>query len=94
MFGGVDAQVGGLDAQSSVVADHRGRTEVGLPDRGADDPVVGHGGVEAVLDQQVLADVVDLDLERRGAVAGGYRLGERTAVGDAQLLERAQRSAR
>jgi hypothetical protein len=93
VLGGIDAEVGGLDAQRGVVADHRRRSEVGLADRGADDPVVGHGGVEPVLDEQVLADVVDLDLQRGGAVAGGDGLGERAAVGDPQLLERAQRGA-
>ncbi len=93
MLGGVDAQVSCLDPQGGVVADHGGRTEVGLSDRRTDDAVVGHARIESVLDQQVLADVVDLDLERRGAVAGRHGLGERATVGDAQLLEGTQRRA-
>ena len=39
---------------------------LGLAERGADDAVVGHGRVEAVLDEEVLLDAVDLDLQ--GAV--------------------------
>ena len=93
VFGGVDAEVSGLDPQRGVVADHRGRAEVGLADRRADDPVVRDRRVEPVLDEQVLADVVDLDLQRGGAGAGRDRLGERAAVGHTQFLECAQRRA-
>ena len=70
-------EVGGLDPQRRIVADHGGRAEVGLADGHADDAVVRHRGVEAVLDEQVPADVVDLDLEGSRAVAGRYRGGER-----------------
>jgi hypothetical protein len=93
VFGGADAEMGGLDAQGGVVADHRGRPEVGLADGGADDAIVGHGRIETVFDQQVAPDVVDLDLQRGGAVAGGDGGGQRSAVPDPQLLERAQRGA-
>ena len=51
----------------------------------------GLGGVEAVLDQEVLADAVDLDLQ--AAVADRHRAGERATVADAQVLDRAQRGA-
>ena len=89
----LDPEVGGLDAQRGVVADHRGRAEVGLADRGADDAVVGHRRVEAVLDEQVASDVVDLDLQGAVPLPVGHGRGERTAVPDAQFLERAQRGA-
>ena len=54
---------------------------IGLAEGGADDPVVGHRRVEAVLDEQVLLHAVDLDLQRAGrrAVADRHRLGERAA---------------
>ena len=66
MLGRAHSEVGGLDAQRGVVADHGGRAEVGLADRRADDAVVGHRRIEAVLDEEVATDVVDLDLD--GAV--------------------------
>jgi hypothetical protein len=90
MLGGIDTEMCGLDTQRGVVADHRGRTEVGLADGGADDAVVGHRWVEAVFDEKVLANVVDLDLQRGGAVAGGNRFGERAAMRHAEFLEGAQ----
>jgi hypothetical protein len=93
VLGSVDAEMGGLDAQGGVVADHRGRTELRLADGGTDDAVVGDGRIETVLDEQVLADVVDLDLQRGGAVAGGHRRREGSAVGDPELLQRSQGGA-
>jgi hypothetical protein len=93
MFGGVDAEVGRFDPQRRIVADHGGGTEVGLADRRADDPVVRHARIEPVLDQQMLADVVDLDLQRGGAIARRHGLGQRAAMGDAQLLQGPQRGA-
>ena len=42
--------------------------------------------------RQVLLDAVELDLQRR-PVADRHRLGERAAVADADLLDRAQRGA-
>ena len=67
--------------------------EVGLAEGGADDPVVRARRVEAVLDEEVLLDAVDLDLQRARAVAGRHRRGQRAAVADPELLERAQRGA-
>ena len=65
VLGRRDAEVGGLDAQRGVVGHHRTWAPMrGLAERGADDAVVGHGRVEAVLDQEVLLDAVDLDLQR------------------------------
>ena len=64
----------------------------GLTQRRADDPVVGAGRIEPVLDEEVLADAVELDLQ--GAGAERHRLGQRSAVADAQLLDRAQCRAR
>ena len=64
VLGGVDAEVGGLDAQRGVVRQHRRRRDRGLAEGGADDAVVGHRRIEPVLDQQVLLDAVDLDLHR------------------------------
>ena len=92
MLGGVDAEVRGLDAERGVVRQHQRRTVRSLPERGADDPVVGAGGVESVLVQEVLLDAVDLDLHRARPDRDG--VGERAAVLDAQLLDRAQRGAR
>ena len=43
-----------LDAQRRVVRNHASRCVHRLPERGADDAVVGHVGVEPVLEQEVL----------------------------------------
>ena len=92
---GLEAEVGGLDAQRGVVRHHAGRRVHRLAERGADDAVVGHVGVEPVLDEQVLLHAVDLDLQRalRGRVADGERCGQRAAGAHAVLLDGAQRGA-
>ncbi len=64
VLGGGHAEVGGLDAQRGVVGHHRRRAPLGLAEGGADDPVVGARRIEAVLDEEVLLDAVDLDLQR------------------------------
>ena len=65
--GGRDAEVGRLDAQGGVVRHHRRRALLGLTEGGADDPVVRARRVEAVLDEQVLVDAVELDLQAAAA---------------------------
>ena len=81
VLGRVDAEVGRLDAQRGVVRHHRRRAVLGLAERGADDPVVRARRVEAVLDQAVLLDVVDLDPQgcsfRRRPVRRANRRDER-----------------
>ena len=67
MLGRGDAEVGSLDAQRGIVGDHRRRPASGLTQRRADDPVVGAGRIEPVLDEEVLADAVELDLQASGA---------------------------
>ena len=94
VFGGLQPEVCRLDAQRRVVGHHRRRRVLGLPERGADDPVVGHLRVEAVLDEEVLLHPVDLDAERaRPAGRERHRGRERAAGADAQILDRAQRGA-
>ena len=92
MLGGGDAEVGRLDPQGGVVATHRGRAALGLAEGGADDAVVGHRRVEPVLDEQVLADPVDLDLQ-----AALRRVGTGSAsdppCAHPELLDRPQRGA-
>jgi hypothetical protein len=95
VLGGVDAEVCGLDPQRGVVRHHqRGRVS-SLPERGTDDPVVGHGGVESVFEQQVLLDAVDLDVHGRrvGCVGHRDRCRERTAGPHAEFFDGPQRGA-
>ena len=84
--------MGGLDAQRRVVRHHASRRVLRLTERGADDAIVGHGGVEPVLDEQMLLHAVDLDLQRAvgGRVADGDRCRQRAAGADAQFFDRAQ----
>ena len=92
MLGSDHAEVGRLDAQRRVVRDHRCGCTLRLAERGADDAVVGNGRIEAMLDEAVLLDSVDLDLQR--GRPDGHRLCERAPVAHAQLLDAAQRGAR
>ena len=96
VLGGLQAEMSSLDAQRRVVRNHASRCVHRLPERGADDAVVGHVGVEPVLEQEVLLDAIDLHLQRAlgGRVADGDRCGERTARLHAQLLDGAQCRAR
>jgi hypothetical protein len=92
VLGGLQPEVRGLDAQRRVVRHHpRGRMHR-LPERGADDAVVGHVGVEAVLDQECfwtpLISICSVPPSAGSPMANGVR--ERAARLHAQLLDRAQ----
>ena len=91
VLGGGEAEVSRLDAQRGVVGQHRRRAAPRLTERRPDDAVVRARRVEPVLDEEVLADAVELDLQT--ARADGDRLGERAPVAHTQLLDRAQRRA-
>ena len=64
MFLGRHAKVRGLDTQRRIVGHHAGWRMAGLAERRANDAVVRLVGVEAMFDQQMLLDAVDLDLQR------------------------------
>ena len=96
MLVGDEPHVGRLDTQCSVVGDHTGRGRAGLAEGSSDDAVVGNLGVEAVLDQQMALDPVDLDLQGAAVrvVVHGCGGGERPTSLAAQVLDGAQRRAR
>ena len=87
VLGGFQPEVRRLDAQRGVVRHHARRRVHRLTERRADDAVVGHVGVEAVLDEQMLLHAVDLDLQRavRRGIADAERRGQRSAGADAVL---------
>ena len=88
------AHVRGLDPQGGVVGHHARRGLRGLAERGADDPVVRHRRVEAVLDEQVLLDAVDLDPQRgRGRPSRRRRPARRATRRRGRAGPRSSRSA-